>query len=463
MSIYKAMKNKPYITTLTCMLTVLCTACTDFLSVEPPKTQLASSQVFADNAAATSAISGIYASMMSSGSFASGGTGSMTLQAGLSADEFMDLANSSDSRQFFRNSIIASNSTIDNMWSNLYQYIFFANTILENVNQSTTLTPSIRKQVQGEAYFVRAFSYFYLLNLFGEVPLAVTTDFKANASLERSSKEAIYDSIVADLLQAKQLMGLDYSHAGGNRVRPNTYAAAALLARVYLFNSKWQQAADEASIVINNSSLYKMSDDLNQVFLKNSEEAIWQLMPTIPQYNTYEGLIFHSASIVALSDQLIDAFEDNDLRRTLWVAEQTSGIGTFQSSDKYKVGDTGQPVSEYSMVLRLAELYLVRAEARTHLVDLTGANTDLNVIRGRSGLDELALTSEDALLSEILKQRQLELFSEWGHRWLDLKRTGNIDSILKNIKPEWTSSDALYPIPKIERDNNARLSQNPGY
>jgi hypothetical protein len=459
------MKHKSYYFKIAMAATMLaiCSACTDFLSVDPPRTQIAGTQVFSDDATATSAITGVYASMMNSGTFASGGSGSMTLQAGLSSDELMDIANSSDSRQFFRNSLLVSNTTVDNVWSSLYQYIFYANTILENIVQSPSLSPVVRNQVKGEAHFIRAFSYFYLINLFGDVPLALTTDYRVNASLERSHSDIVYAAITSDLLAAKDLMGEDYSHASGRRVRPNKYAASALLARVYLYNSEWQLATDEANAVIGKPSLYKMSESLDEVFLINSQEAIWQLMPTTPQYNTFEGLIFHSVSIAAISEELMNSFDSDDLRKSSWTIQQSSGLGTYQSPNKYKIGEIGQPLSEYSMVLRLAEMYLVRAEARAHLADFDGANEDINAIRTRAGLNPVDLDSEEALISEALQQRKIELFSEWGHRWLDLKRTSTANQILAPIKSEWNETDILYPIPKIERDNNIRLTQNPGY
>jgi hypothetical protein len=118
------------------------------------------------------------------------------------------------------------------------------------------------------------------------------------------------------------------------------------------------------------------------------------------------------------------------------------------------------------MVLRLAEQYLVRAEARLKQNKLTGNNSaasDLNAIRHRAGLlNSTAITSE-ALMAEVLEQRKLELFSEWGHRWLDLKRTGNATNVLGPVKASWQPTDTLYPIPKYELINNHNLTQNEGY
>ena len=119
------------------------------------------------------------------------------------------------------------------------------------------------------------------------------------------------------------------------------------------------------------------------------------------------------------------------------------------------------------MVLRLAEQFLIRSEARTELNDLPGAKEDLDQIRTRAGLDPISEIfpelSKAQLLKEIAQERRRELFSEWGHRWLDLKRTERASTVLGNSNPTWEDTDVLYPIPAQERMKNPNLSQNPGY
>ena len=115
------------------------------------------------------------------------------------------------------------------------------------------------------------------------------------------------------------------------------------------------------------------------------------------------------------------------------------------------------------MVLRLAEQYLVRAEARVHLNDLDGALVDVNKIRNRAGLGVASGASNELVLDLIYKERRRELFAEWGHRWFDLKRTGKADAVLSVIKPGWQPTDVLFPIPQSELQNNPNMTQNPGY
>lgn len=442
---------------------VIVSACSDFLAVEAPRTQLVGDSVFATDATAVSAVSGIYSAMMTSGSIASGGVGSMSLQAGFSADEFVDLGSSPINREFYRNSLDAGNSTVGNMWANLYQYVFYANSILEGLESSEGLSVVVRRQVEGEARFVRAFSYFYLVNLFGDVPLVTTTDFRVSSLLPRAPVADVYALVVDELVRAQELMAGDYSHAGSQRIRPNSFAASALLARVYLYTGNWAGAEAEATRVISQAALYELVPDLNGIFLKNSKEAIWQLMPTNPQFNTFEASIFRSLSIAAVSHELYQAVGSGDLRKARWFTPRTSGTVTYQSPFKYKVGTTGQPLTEYSMVLRLAEVFLIRAEVRAHLGDVAGGVEDLNRIRQRAGLAAVVAVTSGELLDAVVDERRVELYSEWGHRWLDLKRTGRADAVLSVVKAEWSGSDALYPVPKGERDNNVFLTQNPGY
>jgi len=119
------------------------------------------------------------------------------------------------------------------------------------------------------------------------------------------------------------------------------------------------------------------------------------------------------------------------------------------------------------MVLRLAEQYLIRSEARAMQNNIAGAISDLDIIRQRAGLNLLAdlnPTIEQAeLLDEIFLQRRKELFAEWGHRWLDLKRSDRTSEALEDENPYWEDTDLLYPIPETERIKNPNLTQNEGY
>jgi len=115
-------------------------------------------------------------------------------------------------------------------------------------------------------------------------------------------------------------------------------------------------------------------------------------------------------------------------------------------------------------MLRLAEQYLIRAESNAHLSNFDEARRDINYIRQRAEmLDFHSVDDKATVLLEVEAQRKLELMCEWGHRWLDLKRTGRADGILSAIKPKWDSWDIWYPIPQDEITNNPNMEQNPNY
>ncbi|MFN3665404.1 MAG: RagB/SusD family nutrient uptake outer membrane protein, partial [Sediminibacterium sp.] len=137
---------------------------------------------------------------------------------------------------------------------------------------------------------------------------------------------------------------------------------------------------------------------------------------------------------------------------------------TYYYPYKYKVGLNASTITEYTMVLRLSEQYLIRAEARAKLNNINGSLADLNQIRIRAGLTGLSGVSQTPLIDSIQIERKYELFSEFGDRWFNLRRTGSINQIMKNVKGNnWTDTDQLYPIPQSEINKNARLKQNPGY
>lgn len=445
-------------------------SCSDFLDVGTPSTQIARLDVYEDDATARSTLNGIYSEMIFSSGFASGGVSSITALAGRSADDFINHSGSQVA-EFSNNEVSQNNSHLrSNIWNEAYRYIYFANAALEGLEQSKAITPDVKQQLQGEALFVRAFCYFYLVNLFGDVPVLTGTDFKSNSVSHRSPPSVIYEQVISDLDAARNMLTSDYSFSENERTRPNQAAATALLARAYLYQANWVLAEEAATSVIENP-LYHLEMDLNAVFLKNSSEAIWQLMPHMGTTNTREGAHFILTALpteVSLSNVLVNSFEEGDLRRVHWVGTFETAGDTYHYPFKYKI-KSSTTISEYSMVLRLAEQYLIRAEARAQLDDLEGAISDLDKLRQRAELPRYQDTQPDMskqeVLTAIVTERRLELFSEWGHRWLDLKRTGKADEVLGPEKgTNWQPTDVLYPIPFSEIQNNRNLlPQNPGY
>lgn len=461
------------------LLSILFLSCEGFVDVGPPKVEMITSTVYSGDATASSAINGIYAEMMSTTGFASGDIYSITSLTGLSSDEFVNNSTDENRVSFFRNSLLPTTTVIyGSLWEEGYKYIYYANSVIEGLEKSTSLTDTVKSQLEGEAKFIRAFCYFYLTNLWGDIPLVTSIDYRVTSKVSKSPPSLIYDLVISDLKEAQSLLSSNYNYSGEERVRPTKWAATALLSRVFLYKGDWQGAEVEASAVIANTDLFELLD-LNSVFLANSREAIWQLMPVIPNLNTKEGrrfIITSTPNHVSLSNHLLNSFEEEDVRKVNWIGSKTISGVTYYYPFKYKVR-TGSDLTEYSMVLRLAELYLIRAEARVQQEKIEEAVSDIDAIRVRAGLGLLQETTPDLnktnVLMAIERERRSEFFAEWGHRWLDLKRTlgynsnstTRADEILSVIKgTDWQPSDKLYPIPQTEIASNTNLNpQNPGY
>ncbi len=456
-------------------LIVLCmnimVSCEDFVDINPPRTEVINETVFSNDEAALSTVNGIYSLMMTNISFTRAGLEQYT---GLYSDELINLSFRTEDAEFAFNNLVPENGNVFQLfWQEPYVYINNANVILEGLGNATGITDLTRQQLRGEALFIRAFCHFYLVNLFGDVPYITSTDFEVNSRVTREPVTQIYEQIVMDLLKATELLVDDFSFANGERIRPNKSVATALLARVYLYNEEWVKAEEQATMIIEQVDVYGLEDNLNNVFVSSSRETIWQLKPVIPNTNTPQGDLFvlegrsfgGFINPVYLSQNVVNDFETNDNRRMMWIGEVDDGGNTFHFPNKYKIRGTLEPLTEYSVVFRLAEQYLIRAEARTQQNNITGAQQDLNVIRNRSGLGDTPASDPDSLLTAIEKDRRVELFAEWGHRWFDLKRTGRVDAILSAIpEKDWQSTDVLWPIPEQEILNNPNLlPQNLGY
>jgi hypothetical protein len=400
----------------------------------------------------------------------------LTIAAGLSADELKEYQTAITYEELAGNSYDATNSTISTLFTDFYGGIYKANSIIEGATNGS-LTASLRVRLLAEAKFLRAYCYFYLVNLFGEVPLVLETDVNVTAKLPRVSVASVYAQIIKDLTDAKADLLTDYSNSATFRYGPNKYAAAALLARVYLYTGDYAQVESQATEVIGKTDLYELIPSTSMatgVFTRNSKEAIFQFMAWLTSTNTFtaegSGFIPPATATVApyeLTESLVNDFETGDLRRTNWVKDVTITGVLYHIPYKYKntMSVTTVTPGEYPTILRLAEQYLIRAEARARIGDdLDGALADLNAIRTRAGLAESTTTDASVLLTEIAEEKRKELFLELGHRWFDLKRTGDADAVLGLEKDTWLPTAALYPIPQAAVDANSNLlPNNPGY
>jgi hypothetical protein len=496
---YKQLSKLFFSSIISAFLFLFPSSCKKLVDIPPPTQNLAENKVYAVDATAIGVLDGMYANLTLDNNLFEGGS-SIGVLIGLSADELNVFGTSNPYYSYYINNLSMLVSGYE-FWAPLYNDVYECNAAIEGLQKSTTLSPVVKQQLLGEAKFMRAFFYFYLVNLFGDVPLALSTNAVLNTALQRSPKTDVYTQIIADLKDAKDLLSSTYPDATlfgttSERIRLTKWAAAALLARAYLYfgnltgdASNYSNAESEASTLLNNSGLYNLVS-LNSVFLKNSSEAIWQLQPTTNNLNTVEGRLYvipptgpsTSFNPVFLSKFLLNSFEPGDQRAVLgnWVnttiyKKTTTTYDTVPYSSKYKIyaapGVTSAvAMTEYFMVLRLGEQYLIRAEARAQQNNISGAQSDLNAIRTRAGLTNTTASDKTSLLAAILDERRHELFCEWGNRWLDLKRTGKVDAVMNVITPlksngtiAWRPYQQLFPIKKTELDKAPNLTQNNGY
>lgn len=457
--------------TYTVYVFVIISSCADFLEVSVDRSQITKDVVFDNDITASAAVSGIYSDMYNNyTSFSSGNVNGVSGLCGMSSDELNYYPQDFSYSAFEEYSLDSQNSNVLLLWQSMYYAIYGANSALEGLNSSASITPEVKDQLIGELLFVRAFSHFYLTNLFGDIPIITTSDYRKNAILPRSEVSAVYNQIIDDLILSQSLLSTNY--VTDERTRPNKAVATALLARVYLYLGDWKNAELYSSSIIDDPR-YEILSDLDEVFLGTSKEAIWQFKPSVPFFNTNESGVFilqyspeiNSLQPFALTSSFISSFESGDLRKIKWVSGLLYDSVNYFYPFKYKI--YYGPLTEYSMVFRLAEMYLIRSESRSQLDDLNGSIADLDSIRNRAKLPLIGNIepdiSKDSLLLIIEHERQIELFSEWGHRWLDLKRTGRADVLFEN-RTGYDSNMKLYPIPQSEIDRNPFLKkQNDGY
>lgn len=438
--------------------------CDRFVDVETPASQLTGNAIFQDKTTANAAMIDIYSKLRDTG-FLNGLTSGSAVGLGLYADELTYYGTTDDNISFiFNNTLLPTTSIVSVLWNESYQQIYCANAVIYGCQNSTGLSNADKDQFIGEATFVRALVQFYLLNLYGDVPYITSTDYEVNRLVTRKPAEEVYNKIIADLQQAIAL--LPEAYVAAERVRPNRSTASALLARVYLYNGNWAEASNAASAVLNNTE-YIWETDIDKIFLKDCTSTIWQFSPKLSGNNADEGSVFVFQNgpppFVGLNADLYNSFSNDDLRKSHWIASVSDGSNTWYHANKYKQNNNTGSSVEYSIVFRLAEQYLIRAEARARQGELSNAKGDLNMVRNLAGLPNTTANTDTEIIAAVQEERQHELFTEYGHRFFDLKRNGMLNSVLTDVKIGWNSTDVDWPIPETELLANPNLTQNPGY
>jgi starch-binding outer membrane protein, SusD/RagB family len=378
------------------------------------------------------------------------------------------------------------------IWSNNYAAINEANYILA-ANLSSLTTATEANQLRGETLFLRALLYFDLARVYGYEPgkevngfdlsVIIRTEPVSTASnadfRPRSTNKQVYALIESDLKEAIPLL------TGTNRLRVTSAAAHALLARVYLYQSKWAEAEASATAAITSTSATMINSSVVASNYRTAftsapnPESIFELAynaqtETLGFNESLNSLTLRQGGPVAGSGgwgdvipttDLLAVFVPQDSRYENFISDVKQGQ-TALFSRKY-VGGIG-PFTDNVPLIRLSELYLIRAEARVSQggSKLADGLADLNFIRARrfpsSFNFQVVTTVQQEAIDAIFRERRLEFFFE-GQRFFDLKRTGQ-DIRKGGTGPvQYTDVRVLAPIPQSQVDLNKQLVQNPGY
>ncbi|RQO76478.1 hypothetical protein DBR40_11260 [Pedobacter sp. KBW01] len=439
-------------------------SCKKFVEADLANNLIAKEDAFTTDNSATSATLSLYSYFSTLDNLRN-----TTWLGGLLADELQNTTSNADLIQFSQNVVVPTNNVAtSNVWGYSYQTIRYCNLILDGIGRSTGMTTPVKNQLSGEAKFFRALMYFNLVNFYGGVPITSEVNELDNAFKPRATAAEIYAQVFSDLKDAQNLLPTTYAGSTALKVRVNKWAATALLAKVYLYNKDYANAEAEATKVIG-SGTYNIAT-LSNTFINTSSETILQLSTLFgaSAFSTYRTT--SSAANVAppayvLYNNFTKDFELNDNRKTSWVDSTTFNAVKYYRINKYKVQAATAATlgNEYTVLLRLGEQYLIRAEARAQQSNISGAQDDINVIRTRAGLGNTTAATQSTLLTAIAKERKLELFGEYGNRWFDLKRTGTADAVLGALKPTWKTTAQLLPISADQILLNNKLTQNPGY
>jgi hypothetical protein len=443
------MKTSKYITT--CLLLLSAASCKKFVDVHPTdRTTRAITFESVENA--TAAVNGMYYDLSSGGIIYS-----LLLFTNISlmSDELKTVNVSA--APFTVNSLTPQSSGLDGYWSGYYAMINHANLVLDNLGSVPHLPAAQMSSWMGEAKFIRAVAYMSLVQLYGKLPKVTSSLWQNNESLPRAAVADIYALILQDLKDAEGSLPHDYGDVAVNRIRATKAAASAMLVKYYMLQRDWTNAIAKATAIIDDTATYSLESDYNDIFSDNSVESIMEL---------------------AYSDIQPSALSSNfGARGGRGSVPQYSPSATAIAAFAASPGDArsfisvgGGKVNKYTTstsrvkLLRLGDLYLLRAEAEAHMSNLSDGLNDLNTIRTRAGVDSSTAPDQASLLLAIEKERVLELSFE-GQRWFDLVRTGRADAVLGALKPAtWQPTDVLLPVPQQEINlNPALLPQNPPF
>jgi hypothetical protein len=437
-------------------------SCEKLVEVEIPNNQITTAQVFEDSQTANAALAGLYAGLWNNSPISGDQVGKLL---GSYTDDLDCYAATATNGIFdiYKNQQIDNNPTIYTFWSTAYQQIYVANAIIEGAENSLALSLDEKNRIKGEALLARSVLYFYLQQVFGDIPYPVNTDYQVNQSLGKTPSTAVLTKLENDLMQS--IMKLKDEYRNSERIFPNKKVAQLMLAKIYMSEHRWGDA-ELLLREISQSPLYQFESNITKVFQKSGTHILWQLKPKNSGDATKEASTYYfvnaAPSNYALSPNLVSSFSGTDLRKSNWMTTVTFNGTTWYRTDKYK--NRTNNTTEYSILFRLDEVYLLLAEALVQQNRITEAIPYVNATRQRAGLALLtASITQGELVDEILLENRKEFFTEMGHRFIDLKRIDRLPTLIP-VKPNWKEYHKLWPLPQKELLLNSNLNpQNNGY
>ncbi len=387
-----------------------------------------------------------------------------------------------------------TNGDIEDIWQFNYFGINRANNVLDNIDKAE-MPEALRDRIKGEALFLRALFYNGLVTLYGKAHVKTTATTTAEISFRLDPAEVVYRQIEQDLLDAEALLPAVHNAAVENW-RATKGSAQALLARVYLFQEKWQEASAKAQEVINSDvyQLFPTIADLVNPDNENGMEHIFSVQGNSFTWDTYSDLgnfylpndnpEFRGIGRFRPELDFYWSFDDEDQRKEeFFLTEYINNSG-----DTIMLGEQEPPYGfKYRKrfdsnfpLLRLAEMYLIVAEAENeaNAAPTSAAIEALNTIRRRAygifdgSVDVITGIGKEEFRTLVRTERRKELCFE-GVRRLDLARWATLveaieaqDAALNRSKRPVQPHMQLYPIPQREIDLNTSISQddqNPGY
>ena len=387
----------------------------------------------------------------------------------LTADNLTHNGTFAQYRELGVKQITTGNATVSELWATIYGTVYIANFMIERIPTMEGVSSSVRQRSMATAYFLRGMANFTGVVTFGGIPKVITTNIETNMNIGRASKEEMLAFIQEDFLKAA-------GNLGGKQPTPATAcdnAVYAALARFHLYTKNYDEAERYASMVIDSDD-YELEEDYLTVVTEDfTSESIFEVGYTIAD----------DADGTSLNDLFVSRREmipANELTLILDASEagDRSAAVTFKQENQ-RGADNGFEVTNYGtavadnnniVVFRLAEMYLIRAEAQAmgggngNVTGPNSAQTDINILRTRAKAPTVGSVSQSQMIQVIENERRYELSFE-GHRWYDLVRTGRAEQVMPLFNSNWRPAYELWPIPQREIQNNPALvgEQNPGY